>query len=151
MITPKVQFMPIMSFSISDSLKEFLKKLVKSNPDTYKNNSVVMRDALSRLRNSTEAEVIGSELMDTEFVEESLDSIVIGNIMIVMEKQNDFIERKLAKLESSIPSIRGKHCFFYKNDKTIMYILEDSLLNIHSFITELNQIENLKNIRYLII
>ena len=143
--------MPIMSFSVSDSLKEFLKKLVKSNPDTYKNNSVVMRDALSRLRNSTEAEVIGSELIETDSHEESPESTVIGNIMIVMEKQNDLIERKLAKLEYAMPTIQGKHCFFYKEDKTIVYIVEDNLLNIHAFITELNQIENLKNIRYLFI
>jgi Arc/MetJ-type ribon-helix-helix transcriptional regulator len=142
--------MPIMSFSVSDSLKEFLKKLVKSNP-TYKNNSVVMRDALTRLRNSTEAEVMGAELLPTETAEKEPDeSLVIGNIMIVTEKQNETVDRKLAKLEHAIASIRGKHCFFYKEDKTIVYILEDSLLNIHAFITEINQIENLKNIRYLI-
>ena len=110
-----------------------------------------MRDALSRLRNSTEAEVMGSELIETEPIEGIPDSNVIGNIMIVTEKLNDSIERKLAKLEHSMPSIRGKHCFFYEEDKTIVYILEDSLLNIHAFITELNQIENLKNIRYLIV
>jgi len=141
--------MPIMSFSVSDSLKDFLKKLGKSNP-TYKNNSVVMRDALTRLRSTTEAEVMGAELLPTETMEEPLESSVIGNIMIVTEKQNEGIDRKLAKLEHSIASIRGKHCFFYKEDKTIVYIIEDTLLNIHAFITEINQIENLKNIRYLI-
>ncbi len=138
-----------MSFSVSDSLKEFLKKLVKSNP-SYKNNSVVMRDALTRLRNSTESEMLGAELLPTETVEEPLESNVIGNIMIVTEKQNEAIDRKLAKLEHTIASLRGKHVFFYKDDKTIVYILEDTLLNIHAFITEINQIENLKNIRYLI-
>lgn len=109
-----------------------------------------MRDALSRLRNSTEAEVMGAELLPTETMEEPLESSVIGNIMIVTEKQNESIDRKLAKLEYTISSIRGKHCFFYKDDKTIVYVLEDSLLNIHAFITALNQIEGLKNIRYLI-
>jgi len=107
-----------------------------------------MRDALSRLRNSAEAELLGS---NAEPFGSELESNVIGNIMIVIEKQNDAIERKLAKLEFTVPSIRGKHCFFYNNDKTIVYILEDSLINIHAFITELNQIENLKNIRYLIV
>jgi len=141
--------MPIMSFSVSDSLKDFLKKLVKSNPSTYKNNSVVMRDALTRLRNSAESELLGSDLTPDSFPE--MESNVIGNIMIATEKHNENIERKLAKLEHSIPSIRGKNCFFYKEDKTIVYILEDSLSNIHAFITELNQIENLKNIRYLIL
>jgi Arc/MetJ-type ribon-helix-helix transcriptional regulator len=140
--------MPIMSFSVSDSLKEFLKKLVKSKPGTYKNNSVVMRDALSRLRNSAEAELLGS--YDTP-LDTLPESTVIGNIMIVIDKQNETIERKLAKLEHSISSIRGKHCFFYRDDKTILYIIDDSLINIHAFITELNQIENLKNIRYLIV
>lgn len=139
-----------MSFSVSDSLKEFLKKLVKSNP-TYKNNSVVMRDALTRLRNSTESEVLGAELLPTGIMEEPMESNVIGNIMIVTEKQNETIDRKLAKLEHTIASLRGKHVFFYKEDKTIVYILEDTLLNIHAFITEINQIENLKNIRYLIV
>lgn len=137
-----------MSFSVSDSLKEFLRKLVKSKPSTYKNNSVVMRDALSRLRNSAETELLGSEDIPLDSFPESN---VIGNIMIVTEKTNDSIERKLAKLENTISSIRGKHCFFYNEDKTIVYIIEDSLLNIHAFITELNQIENLKNIRYLIV
>jgi Arc/MetJ-type ribon-helix-helix transcriptional regulator len=142
--------MPIMSFSISDSLKEFLRKLVKSNP-TYKNNSVVMRDALSRLRNSTETELMGSDILPSETVREEIEATVIGNIMIVTETHNETIERKLAKLESAMPSVRGKHCFFYKEDKTIVYIIEDTLTNIHAFITELNQIENLKNIRYLIV
>jgi Arc/MetJ-type ribon-helix-helix transcriptional regulator len=144
--------MPIMSFSVSESLKEFLRKLVKSKPSTYKNNSVVMRDALSRLRNSTEAELMGSELIEEiESTERPMESTVVGNIMIVTETHNDTIERKLAKLENAMTSIRGKHCFFYKEDKTIVYILEDTLINIHAFITELNQIENLKNIRYLMV
>lgn len=110
-----------------------------------------MRDALSRLRNSTEAEVMGADMLPTETAEKGpVESHVIGNIMIVTEKQNENIDRKLAKLEYAIASIKGKHCFFYKEDKTIVYILEDTLLNIHAFITEINQIENLKNIRYLI-
>ena len=98
-----------------------------------------MRDALSRLRNSTEAELLSS---DFHPIESERESYVIGNIMIVTEKQNELIERKLAKIEHTVPSIRGKHVFFYKEDKTILYILEDSLINIHAFITELNQIEN---------
>ncbi len=139
-----------MSFSISDSLKEFLKRLVERKPSTYKNNSVVMRDALSRLRNSTEAEWMGTT-HDSVVITETGESTVIGNIMIVLDKHNENIERKLAKLEHAIPSIRGKHCFFYNEDKTVVYILEDSLPSIHAFITELNQIESLKNIRYLIV
>lgn len=139
-----------MSFSVSDSLKEFLKKLVEKNP-SYKNNSVVMRDALSRLRNATESEFLGSNLIPEATIEDNMESQVIGNIIVVLEKYNENIERKLAKLEHTISSVRGKHCFFYKNDKTIVYILEDSLPNIHAFITEINQIENLKNIRYLIV
>ena len=114
----------------------------------YKNNSVVMRDALSRLRNSAEAELLASEELP---IESEPESSVIGNIMIVTEKNNESIERKLAKLEGTVPSIKGKHCFFYKEEKTIVYIIEDSLVNIHAFITEINQIENLKNIRYLMI
>ena len=95
---------------------------------------------------------MGTELLESDTtVGEDTDSYVIGNIMLVTEKSNETIERKLAKLEHSMPTIRGKHCFFYKEDKTIVYILEDTLLNIHAFITEINQIENLKNIRYLIV
>ena len=139
-----------MSFSISDSLKEFLKRLVERKPSTYKNNSVVMRDALSRLRNATEAEWL-STTHESLTIDETGEATVIGNIMIVLDKHNEGIERKLAKLEHTIPSIRGKHCFFYKDDKTIVYILEGSLPSIHAFITEINQIENLKNIRYLIV
>ena len=138
--------MPIMSFSISESLRSFLKKLVTGGD--FKNNSDAMRGALTQLMNSyDDGEVISS----TEIIGTSLKKTITGSIMILISKYDESIEKKLTKIETEYrQSIKAKNCFLYDDNKTIVYIVEDEIFNFHALLTQFNQIEDLKNIRYII-
>ncbi|MHA1729472.1 MAG: ribbon-helix-helix domain-containing protein [Promethearchaeota archaeon] len=141
--------MPIMSFSISESLRKFLRKLVKGG--SYKNNSNVMRAALSQLMEAY-AETGEIMLSPAEMIPKSVQK-VMGNVMIIIDKYDENVEKKLAKIETEFKqSINAKNCFFSnKINKTIVYVIEDIVENLQRFITKLNQIEKLKNIRYIIL
>ncbi len=139
--------MPVMSFSVSESLRKAIKRLVKGNPD-YNNNSVVMRAALTQLMDSYSDDIL------TDFESNSTETImpITGNILIIVDKYNEMIEKKLIKIEAEWKdSIKAKNCFYYSNEKTIVYVVEDFINNFHSIITQINQIEDLKNIRFIIL
>ena len=141
--------MPVVSFSISESLRKFLRNVVKGG--RYKNNSIVMRAALSQLMDSYQEGEISVEPLTDEALLKSIER-VIGNVMIIVDKYNFSVEKKLAKIEYDFKdSIKSKNAFFHLEKKTIVFIFEDGLDKFRLFITDLNQIEELKNIRYVIL
>ena len=141
--------MPVVSFSISESLRKFLRNVVKGG--RYKNSSYVMRAALSQLMDSYQNGDISAEPLVGEAVSKSMEH-VIGNVMIIIDKYNSLVEKKLAKIEYDFKdSIKSKNGFFHLDKKTIVFIFEDYIYKFRSFITDLNQIEDLKNIRYVIL
>ncbi|MHA1339457.1 MAG: ribbon-helix-helix domain-containing protein [Promethearchaeota archaeon] len=141
--------MPIVSFSISETLRRFLRKLVSGGQ--YKNSSTVMREALSRMMDAySSVDEITFHITDDDVLN-TIDKNA-GNVMIVVEKNNANIEKKLAKIEDEYKnSIKGKTCYYYKDYKTIIYLIEEYLHRFHLFVAELNEIEELKNIRYIIL
>lgn len=142
--------MPVISFSISESLRKFLKKLVQGN--YYKNNSLVMRDALSRLMNSYSDTDDLEISMNADEVGDNFTENVIGNIMLIIDKYDESVEKKVSKIEFAYnDSIKAKHCFYYSDTKSLIYVFDGKIDNFQAFITEMNKIEELKNIRYILI
>lgn len=110
-----------------------------------------MRDALTRMMDAySEADEVAIADSNIEPSDSKFD--VTGNIMIVLDKFDEYSNKKLVKIENQHrDAIRAKSCFFYKQDKTVVYVFEKPLEQFQLFIAELNQIENLKNIRYVIL
>ncbi len=137
--------MPIISFSINDHLKKFLNKLVTKK--YYPNQSKIIRDALLRLMSTMEISEIER---DVEI--KKIQKNIVGNAMIVIEHDDDLAIKKISKLETDFKEcIAGKSQFLYSKYKTILFVFEGEIDSFHSFISELNAIENLKNFRYIII
>ncbi len=137
--------LPIISFSINENLKKFLNKLAskKSTP----NQSMIMRNALLQLMSTMETSEIDSDLS----IFESPKSI-IGNVIMVVENDDDATSKKIIKLELDYgDAIVGKSQYIYTEYRTILLVFEGKLGEFQKFITEINGIENLKNFRYVII
>jgi len=140
-----VKRLPIISFSINENLKKFLNKLAskKSTP----NQSMIMRNALLQLMSTMETSEIDSDLS----IFESPKSI-IGNVIMVVENDDDATSKKIIKLELDYgDAIVGKSQYIYTEYRTILLVFEGKLGEFQKFITEINGIENLKNFRYVII
>lgn len=140
--------MPIISFNITQAMKDFLKKMVGSSE--YKNNSNVMRDALVRLMDVHDEQdgVLGAATLT------DLDPIIpkiTSSIMITINKYSAKLEKKLNHLEAKFSrSILHKSIFSHTDIKTIMFVVEDSMTEIQSFVTDLNGLENILSFRYVI-
>ena len=137
--------MPIISVSLSESLKKFINKLVSKN--RYDNKSKLIRDALLRL-------------MSTEDISASLDSSselipitrnIIGNMIIVAP--NDYsVQKKLNKVESAYKDqIVSKNQNFVNQNFIAFMVYDGSLQDFQKLVVEINSIEEIKNFRYLII
>jgi metal-responsive CopG/Arc/MetJ family transcriptional regulator len=140
-----VKRLPIISFSINENLKKFLNKLAskKSAP----NQSMIMRNALLQLMSTMETSEIDTDMS----IFESPKSI-IGNVMMVVENDDEATSKKIIKLELDHGnSIVGKSQYIYTEYRTILLVFEGKLGEFQKFITEINGIENLKNFRYVII
>lgn len=136
--------MPIVSFSISKNLLEFIDKLISKNQ--YDNKSKIIRDALLRLMSTMDIANIES------FPDLSpIDKKVIGNVIIVI--QNDpLIQRKLIKIENNYKEqIVSKNQHFQGENIIIFLIIEAKIEELQSFVVEVNGVEEIKNFRYLII
>ena len=140
--------MPIISFSINESLKRFLDKLVSKNK--YENKSKLIRDALLRLMASPDMSNLDSTM--SEFLA-PITKKIIGNCIIVAP--NDIsILKKLNKIENKYNNqIVGKNQQFYTNNPyiTIFMVFEGRLEEFHRIVVEINSIKEIKNFRYLII
>ncbi len=137
--------MPIISISISESLKKFINKLVSKNQ--YDNKSKLIRDALLRL-------------MSTEDIATSLDTSsdlipitknIIGNMIIVAP--NDYnIQKKLNRIESKYKDqIISKNQNFVNPHFISFMVYDGNLQDFQKLVVEINSIKEIKNFRYLII
>jgi len=137
--------LPIISISISESLKKFINKLVSKNK--YDNKSKLIRDALLRL-------------MSTEDISTSLDSTselipitrnIIGNMIIVAP--NDYnVQKKLNRIESKYKDqIVSKNLNFVNQNFIAFMVYDGTLRNFQKLVVEINSIKEIKNFRYLII
>ena len=140
--------MPIISFSINESLKKFLDKLVSKNK--YENKSKLIRDALLRLMASPDMSNLDHSM--SEFLA-PITKKIIGNCIIVAPNDINIL-KKLNKIENKYnDQIISKNQQFYSNNPyiTIFMVFEGGLEDFHRIVVEINSIKEIKNFRYLII
>ena len=135
---------PIISFSINESLKQFINKLVSKNQ--YENKSKLIRDALLRLM--SDIEVSNLEIYGDV---SSVVKKIIGNLIIVAPHDPN-IQRKLNKIESKYrDQVVNKNQHFQGENLIIFMIFEGEIQEFQNLVVEINGIKELKNFRYLII
>ncbi len=135
---------PIISFSINESLKQFINKLVSKNQ--YENKSKLIRDALLRLM--SDIEVSNLEIYGDV---SSVVKKIIGNLIIVAPHDPN-IQRKLNKIESKYrDQVVNKNQHFQGENLIIFMIFEGEIQDFRNIVVEINGIKELKNFRYLII
>ncbi|NHJ20813.1 MAG: hypothetical protein EAX91_07730 [Candidatus Lokiarchaeota archaeon] len=135
---------PIISFSINESLKQFINKLISKNQ--YENKSKLIRDALLRLMSDIEV----SNLEPYGEIK-SIAKRIIGNLIIVAP-HDPIILRRLNKIESKYKEqIVNKNQHFQSENLIIFMIFEGEIQEFQNIVVEINGIKELKNFRYLII
>ena len=140
--------MPIISFNISDNLKKFLKKMVSR--DEYKNNSLVIRDALIRLMAAKDGPRSEIDAEDLAEIAAQLPKVT-ASITITYERNNPKFERKINRIELDYhPVIVHKTTQIYRDTKTVTYLIENIMETVQSMITDLNSLEELRSFRYYI-
>jgi len=136
--------MPIISISISESLKKFINKLVSSRK--YENKSKIIRDALLRLMQNPEISNISDSSGEIFPIE---NKNIIGN-MIVVIPNDSMVLKKLNKIEYKYKDqIVSKNQHFSKNLQLFM-VFEGSIEEFHKIVVEINSIKEVSNFRYLI-
>ncbi|MFX1339260.1 MAG: CopG family ribbon-helix-helix protein [Promethearchaeota archaeon] len=136
--------MPIISISISESLKKFINKLVSSRK--YENKSKIIRDALLRLMQTPEISNITDSSGETFSLE---NKNIIGNMIVVLPNDSNVL-RKLNKIEYKYKDqIVSKNQHFSKNLQLFM-VFEGSIEEFHKIVVEINSIKEVSNFRYLI-
>ena len=140
--------MPIISFSINESLKEFINKIVSKNQ--YENKSKLIRDALLRLM--SDIEVSNLESYGESYGEPiPTTKKIVGN-MIIVAPHDPNIQRKLNKIESKYnEQIVNKNQHFQGENLIIFMIFEGTVHDFQSIVVDVNGIKEIKNFRYLII
>ncbi|MFW9874821.1 MAG: CopG family ribbon-helix-helix protein [Candidatus Thorarchaeota archaeon] len=136
---------PIISVSLSESLKKFINKLVSKNQ--YENKSKLIRDALLRLMSTEDI----SSALDTYSDLTSITKNIIGNMIIVAP--NDYsVQKKITRVESGYKDqIVSKNQNFVNQHFITFMVFEGNLQEFQKFVVEINSIEEIKNFRYLII
>ena len=136
--------MPIISISISESLKKFINKLVSTSK--YENKSKIIRDALLRLMQNPEISKITDSSGEVFPVE---NKNIIGNMILVLPNDSTVL-KKLNRIEFKYKDqIVSKNQHFSKNLQLFM-VFEGLLEDFHKCVVEINGIKELKNFRYLI-
>jgi metal-responsive CopG/Arc/MetJ family transcriptional regulator len=140
-----VLFIPIISVSLSESLKKFINKLVSRNQ--YENKSKLIRDALLRLMSTEDV----SAVLDGSSEFFPLSKNIIGNMIIVAP--NEFIvQKKLNRIECEYQDqIVSKNQNFVNQNFISFMVFEGNLQDFQKLVVEINSIEEIKNFRYLII
>ena len=137
---------PIVSFSISESLKTFINKLVSKNQ--YENKSKLFRDALLRLMSTMDAT---DSISDASSIVMPTTKEIVGNMVIVLPNDASIL-KKINKIENQFKSqIVSKNQHFSRNDHIIFIVFEGLLQDFQSIVIEINSIKELKNFRYLIL
>ena len=142
--------MPIISFNITQNMKNFLKKMVGSRE--YKNSSNVMRDALVRLMDvHDEQDALGVATSENLAEFSPVLPKITSSILITIKKYNSKLEKKLNHLETRFSTtILHKSIFSHTDIKSVMYVVEDTMAEIQSFVTDLNGLEDVLSFRYVI-
>jgi metal-responsive CopG/Arc/MetJ family transcriptional regulator len=137
--------MPIISVSLSESLKKFINKLVSKNQ--YDNKSKLIRDALLRLMSTEDV----SATLDGSSEYIPLTKNINGNMIIVAP--NEFnVQKKLNRIESDYKDqIVSKNQNFVNKNSIIFMVFDGSLQDFQKLVVEINSIEEIKNFRYLIV
>jgi metal-responsive CopG/Arc/MetJ family transcriptional regulator len=140
-----VLFIPIISVSLSESLKKFINKLVSRNQ--YENKSKLIRDALLRLMSTEDV----SAVLDGSSEFFPLSKNIIGNMIIVAP--NEFnIQKKLNRIEYEYQEqIVSKNQNFVNQNLISFMVFEGNLQDFQKLVVKINSIEEIKNFRYLII
>ena len=109
-----------------------------------------MRDALVRLMDVHDEQDVAlgtATLTDLTPIVPKLTS----SILITIKKYNAKLEKKLNHLETRYSkSILHKSIFSHTDIKSLMYVVEDTMPEIQSFVTDLNGLENILSFRYVI-
>jgi metal-responsive CopG/Arc/MetJ family transcriptional regulator len=135
---------PIISFSINESLKQFINKLVSRNQ--YENKSKLIRDALLRLMSDIEI-----TNLETYGDLGSIAKRIVGNLIIVAP-HDPAVQRKLNKIENRYKEqVVNKNQYFQGDNLISFMIFEGEIQEFQSIVVEINGIKELKNFRYLII
>jgi len=96
-----------------------------------------------------EQDVAFGEAAQTEF--SSIIPKITSSILITIKKYNAKLEKKLNHLETRYSkSILHKSIFSHADIKSLMYVVEDTMPEIQSFVTDLNGLENILSFRYVI-
>ncbi len=137
---------PIVSFSISESLKMFINKLVSKNQ--YENKSKLFRDALLRLMSTMDA---SDSLYDTSSIVVSKSKEIMGNMVVVLPNDSSII-RKINRIENKFKSqIVSKNQHFARDNRIIFIVFEGLLQDFQNLVVEINSIKEVRNFRYLIL
>ncbi len=135
---------PIISFSINESLKQFINKLVSRNQ--YENKSKLIRDALLRLMSDIEV-----SNLETFGDLGTIAKRIVGNLIIVAP-HDPTVQRKLNKVENRYKEqIVNKNQYFQGENLIIFMIFEGEIQEFQSIVVEINGVKELKNFRYLIV
>ncbi|TFG05348.1 MAG: hypothetical protein EU539_09395 [Promethearchaeota archaeon] len=136
--------MPIISFSINESLKRFINKLINNN--TYENKSKLIRDALLRLMSSPDISAISDASGEIFPIERKN----ITGSMIIVAPNDPNVLKKLNRIEFEYSNqIVSKNQYFSKN-LIFSIVFEGDLEEFQKIVVEYNSISELKNFRYLI-
>lgn len=141
----------ILSFSVNDTIRTWIRRLIKKK--IYKNQSTVIRDALTRLMDDSTLE---SKLNGGTYVPEVAPKPVTnyhtGVVTVVCPKREPGLRRNLKKIERQwTPNIKVKQMTNDATFRTIVYTFEGNLSQFQKFTTAINSIDELKNLRYLIV
>ncbi len=145
--------MPILSFSVSDTLRKFIKNMLSKGD--YKNQSDLFRTALTKLMNESDVTVAEGPVTEAstaaEDTTEVTEPITTGDVILVTGLGDDALRNKLHKYERQFaPYIKSKTVVNSRDCQSIFYVFEGSLTDFQSFTTSLNSLD-IKNLRYIIL
>ncbi len=144
--------MPILSFSVSDTLRKFIKTMI--NKSDYKNQSDLIRTALTRLMNDSDTAVAEYTVTEGPIGEDTaeVEPITMGDVILVTALSDDAIRTKIHKIERTYaPYIKSKTVVNSRDLQSIFYVFEGSITDFQGFTTGLNSIKDIKNLRYIIL
>jgi metal-responsive CopG/Arc/MetJ family transcriptional regulator len=119
----------------------------------YKNQSDLIRTALTRLMNESQVAEAVPAAIETILAEDApATPITAGDVILVYDSADDAVLNKLHKIERQHASfIKSKTVVTSRNLQSVLYVYEGALLNFQAFTTALNSIKDIKNLRYLIL
>ena len=139
-----VIYIPIISISINENLREFINKLVSKNQ--YENKSKLIRDALLRLMSTMDI----SNVESLNFAP-TVKKNILGNIIIVAPHDPQ-IQRKINRIETEyMEQIVSKNQHFQGENVISFLLFEGDVQDFQNFVIEMNGIKEIKNFRYLIV